>query len=68
MRAKAKFHVNYNGVWYSKGDVLDVSDSDKFDMAEYFDFDDNYVPITNNEELVENETVVNPKRGRPKKN
>lgn len=66
MRATAKFHVNYNGVWYAKGDVIDVADADKFEMADYCDFDDKFVPET--EEPDVEETDEAPKRGRRKKN
>ena len=63
MKAKAKFNIKYNGVWYAKGDVIDVADADKYEMADYCDFDDEYVPVT----TAEDSAVEAPKRGRRKK-
>lgn len=66
MKATAKHNVNYNGVWYAKGDVIDVADADKYEMAEYCDFKDEYVPITAEPETGL-ESSESPRRGRRKK-
>lgn len=61
MKATAKFHVNYNGVWYAKGDVIDVADTDKSEMAAYCDF------VDESETLEPVAEAATPKRGRRKK-
>ncbi len=71
MKGTAKFHVNYNGVWYAKGDVIDVADADKFEMADYCDFDDKFVlnTVETVEEISESADAIEdtPRRGRRKK-
>ena len=35
MKATAKGNVNYKGIWLRKGDVFDVADEDRAELAEY---------------------------------
>lgn len=66
MMATAKCNINYKGTWYKRGDVLDVADSEKFDLDGVCDF----ITDTAHNRREEAESVLSdrPRRGRRKAN